>query len=438
MGCVWLFVKLLAPNDNSKNQIFLANDPSELSMLPSGSPVLVPGKSAKHGSRGEWITHFPLNFAWLTHEGQQNVAGARFIFYPQYPEVRLSGLLRGASDSPSELLDPTKRGREPGRILLIGINPSEQQLYAVLLASNSKASIDVLKSLERMGTRPIQSWAIGASSTVDSRVALLQQLCRIRRSDWISGKRLTRDGVESYNASNGGGYTLEAELGIRPNGYAEPDFLDWEVKQHGVGDFGAPKTSAVTLFTPEPDGGVYVEDGVEAFLSRWGKRSSRLDRIDFAFRHKVGARHQHSGLTLQIDGYDRSEATFDVNGRVSLVGDNDQVAASWSFLKLLEHWKRKHSRAVYVPSMTRTVTLEGETRRQYRYSSTVELGEGTLFALFLDQLDRGNVVYDPGIHKTLGLAAKKRNQFRIQSQNLSSLYTSYSKCEACAPLSETC
>ncbi|MEO0062747.1 MAG: hypothetical protein RLZZ08_1307, partial [Pseudomonadota bacterium] len=32
-------------------------------------------------------------------------------------------------------------------------------------------------------------------------------------------------------------YTLEAELGITPNGIAEPDFQGWEVKQYGVRDF---------------------------------------------------------------------------------------------------------------------------------------------------------------------------------------------------------
>jgi hypothetical protein len=38
-------------------------------------------------------------------------------------------------------------------------------------------------------------------------------------------------------APNCGGYTLEAELGITPNGYSEPDFLGWEVKQFGVANF---------------------------------------------------------------------------------------------------------------------------------------------------------------------------------------------------------
>ncbi len=30
---------------------------------------------------------------------------------------------------------------------------------------------------------------------------------------------------------------LEAELGVTPNGYSEPDFMGWEIKQFGVKKF---------------------------------------------------------------------------------------------------------------------------------------------------------------------------------------------------------
>lgn len=64
---------------------------------------------------------------------------------------------------------------------------------------------------------------------------------------------------------------LEAELGIAPNGYAEPDFMGWEVKQYSVRDFVhfRPK-SPVTLMTPEPTGGIYQNEGVAEFLKRLG------------------------------------------------------------------------------------------------------------------------------------------------------------------------
>jgi hypothetical protein len=41
---------------------------------------------------------------------------------------------------------------------------------------------------------------------------------------------LKSDGrVLPCNASNCGGNTLEAELGVAQNGYAEPDFMGWDI-----------------------------------------------------------------------------------------------------------------------------------------------------------------------------------------------------------------
>src|SRR3546814_10709373 len=73
-------------------------------------------------------------------------------------------------------------------------------------------------------------------------------------------------------------FTLEAELGITPNGYAEPDFMGWEIKQYGVRDFVSfrPK-SPVTLMTPEPTGGVYRTEGVAAFMKRFGYPGQRSE-----------------------------------------------------------------------------------------------------------------------------------------------------------------
>ena len=53
---------------------------------------------------------------------------------------------------------------------------------------------------------------------------LILQLKRIHELGWIKSRRL--DSYGSYMAcesSNCGGYTLEAELGIIPNGRSEPD-----------------------------------------------------------------------------------------------------------------------------------------------------------------------------------------------------------------------
>ena len=56
------------------------------------------------------------------------------------------------------------------------------------------------------------------------------------------------------------------------------------------------------------------------------------------------------------------------------------------------------------------------------------LGNSTDFTLFLCQIAKGNIYYDPGIKLELAIdgkrkqAIKRRSQFRIKSGNLTALY----------------
>lgn len=76
-------------------------------------------------------------------------------------------------------------------------------------------------------------------------------------------------------------------------------------------------------------------------------------------------------------------------GGVLLVLGKGQVAASWSFAKLLSHWQEKHAYAAYIPSLKR------ELPAAYWYGSTVRLGEGTDFLRFLRAMAAGAAYYDP-------------------------------------------
>jgi hypothetical protein len=130
---------------------------------------------------------------------------------------------------------------------------------------------------------------------------------------------------------------------------------------------------------------------------------------------------------MKVNGFSSGDKTFDASGGIELVSVDERVAASWSFEKLLQHWKRKHSNAVYVPSVSRYVTHKSETIRQYMYGANVHLGVDTTFVKFLDSLLNRELFYDPGIHMTPGVETKKRNQFRVSSRNLSSLYENFSE-----------
>lgn len=216
---------------------------------------------------------------------------------------------------------------------------------------------------------------------------------------------------------------MEAELGIPKNSKAEPDFLGWEVKQHSVPCFDRLEAGTITLLTPEPDGGFYRERGPEEFVHKFGyaDKLERADRLNFGGLHRVGERHAATKLTMMLTGYDAVRRRItEATGCLALVSDTGEVAAAWSFGKILEHWSRKHTRAVYVPSKCRT-----EPRRQYAYGHKVRLAERTDSLRLLAALAAGAVYYDPGIkleHASTQPAVKRRNQFRVASKNIGVLY----------------
>ena len=99
-GCNEIYVKKLAPNDNSKNQVYFGGNFEILNVLPISNITTV-----EAGDWGRERFKASLNFAWLTDEGNLSPANhAQLILYPKYPEVRFSGFLKGSRNAPSELM----------------------------------------------------------------------------------------------------------------------------------------------------------------------------------------------------------------------------------------------------------------------------------------------------------------------------------------------
>jgi len=219
-------------------------------------------------------------------------------------------------------------------------------------------------------------------------------------------------------------------LDIVPNGFSEPDYLGWEVKQFGVSRFPSVGAKPTTLMTPEPNGGFYVERGAIEFVRNYGYRdkSGKDDRFNFGGKHVINKKHNLTGLTLNLIGFDPEKSIItDADGAVILSDGSDNIAASWSFAKLMDHWKRKHSQAVYVPSMSRKNIDLGLV--EYCYGNRIELGEGTTFELILSAMQLGSVFYDPGIKlenaSSQRPAIKRRSQFRVNHKELPNLYKKY-------------
>lgn len=425
-GVKKLYCKQLAPNDNSKNQPYFGGDLSSLNILPTGPVELATSVSKKPGVAGRKIFKAPLSLSWLTPGGEEAPApAAQLILYPQYPEVRFSGYLKGATVDVGEWMDPGKSGRAPGRCLFLGVR-QDGLILAYLGVPHSTLSKQLAERQAQLNRTGV-FLELPIAGTRDTHKELLQTLRAIYRLGWVKSHRLdARGNALPCNSPNCGGYTLEALLGVRPNGYAEPDYLGWEIKQYGVRAFESVVSKAITLLTPEPDGGFYTTAGAEAFLRRFGYRDQkgRDDRINFGGIHRFGAVAPLTSLTLALPGFDaQTGAITDPAGGVALISDSGEITAQWSYHKLINHWKTKHNRAVYVPSMVRT---EGE--RSYRYGNKILLCTGTDFYRFLNALVAGAVYYDPGI-KMEGASSpvpviKRRSQFRAKAAAIGALYES--------------
>lgn len=423
-GVERLFLKRLAPNDNYKNQIYLGGELSVLRVIPTGKLTLARSASGKPGERGRQILKSRVLWSWLDATGCAHPApNAQLVLYPQYPEVRFSGFLQGCGIPLGKWLDPARDGRLPGRILLIGVGRDGQAFgHLVVPGSVLARQLESSKELDTFGALTELEFLAG-----DNLARLLAELKRIHLLGWITGKRIGRDGNSlPCNSRNCGGYTLEAELGISPNGLAEPDYLGWEVKSFTVDNFEKLHSHTITLMTPEPDGGLYRTAGPEAFIRKFGYPdvSGKEDRINFGGVHRFGEKHGRTGLTLTLTEYDFETSKIrDVSGGLALFSGT-QCAASWSFRKLIEHWKRKHDKAAYVANQS-----EIGPPRRYSYANAVNLGQGAEFTRFLAAFTRGTLYYDPGLKleraSTEAPRMKRRNQFRVRMGDLTSLYGNF-------------
>ena len=90
-----IYYKLLSPNDNSKNQPYLAGHLTDLGFIPTGEISESKSTSNKTSNPKRQIKYtVDLDYSWLSPEGEVYPApNAKLIYYPQYPEVRLSGFV---------------------------------------------------------------------------------------------------------------------------------------------------------------------------------------------------------------------------------------------------------------------------------------------------------------------------------------------------------
>jgi hypothetical protein len=421
LGAEHIYCKFLAENDNTKQQIYLGGSFEVLKLLRYGEI-----RAESGGRRPNFKA--PLTLDWVSATGLSAPApGAQLILYPDYPEVRLSGFLRGCPLAPSIYLQPIPaidrqcNNGPDGRVLFFGVTPDK--VLTALATTGSSLALETKQGNFRSAL--FQSDVlreIPLTSAKNTKELLFNKLREIIYADnpWHPSMRLDKNGVlRAYKAKNGGGYTLEALFDIIPNGRSAPDYMGWEIKAYS--------SSRVTLMTPEPNAGFYGEYGVEAFLRRYGRHVGE-DTLYFTGAHYANEVCITTGKKLEITGFNAvTGKIIDVEGGVKLIDAHGTTSAEWSFSGLIEHWGRKHAAAIYVPYIK-----SSNSPPEFRYENPVLVGEGTDFELFLRALAAKHIVYDPGPKlenaSTLNSKTKARSQFRINTKNLKEIYYKFEHC----------
>ena len=131
---------------------------------------------------------------------------------------------------------------------------------------------------------------------------------------------------------------------------------------------------------------------------------------------RIGQINEKKGFDLRINGFDNLKNKF-LSDQIFVglyrIRDN-KLVASWSGQKLLEHWIKKHSEALYVQYESRYITNQsGKKEQQYLYNGKCLYGKGTSIINFFNALAQSLVVYDPADEIYENGTPKSRSQWRV-------------------------
>lgn len=409
------YVKLLSTKqDNDKNQIYLGGGLDGVTNLfPATIEVRsASGSTAKRKSAvGKPKLEARVDFAWLGANGARyNAPNTRIIDYFQYPEVRMSGFLNGCEAGP-DALRRRLLGEFGQRILVMG-TASDGKVVGVVLTERDDPLVADFPDLPLVAKRGVlRVLMVDGEAGAEPAELLRHELSAIVRGGWHSS-RINRGGrIEPFTGAQGGGYTLEALLGVEANAKKAPDRHGFEIKSFSG--------SRISLMTPTPDLGFQGAHNFREFMERYGHPAVNGDGSRrFTGLHKSGTVNAKTGLELRLTGYDRENDKFGDTAGVTVQlyhAETDEVAAAWSLEKLANCWNAKHANALYITFKSR----EGDGGlAEYQYSPTWVQGRGTDVWRLLRAIDRGIVFYDPADTIYSDNRAKVRPQWRINSSQL--------------------
>ncbi|MEK6424343.1 MAG: MvaI/BcnI family restriction endonuclease [Burkholderia gladioli] len=418
-------LKILPKNANDKNQIYIASDFGILYDIFSLTiSERGPSTSLKDGPQlDRQIPEASFDdFAWVKQDGTIIPAKrVKAIIYPQYPEARLSGLQTIDNEIPASLsITFTKSESYQRRLLVLGKTPNGGcRAFVFWEISDSLAQeISNLPGFPRSSVcKQLIIENDNASKLEKLLIPVLGNPLRGCRLD-VFGNTIPFTGTQVC------GYTLEHALNIVPNAGKEGDLYGIELKTH--------TQLKITLFTPEPDLGLYADD-FTAFMKKYGYVDSegnyRLTGI-----HRANVKSSKSGLTMRMReyGFDENESwvskpynpdtplTSKLDAiEVTLEDSSGFIAAGWSLQRLMNSWGVKHNEAVYIHANKETNPDSEEFSSGFEYlvtfSRDVMWCKQTSAEKMLKAIFDGIIFLDPAPKLNIkeSSKSKRRAQWRV-------------------------
>ena len=428
-SCHLALIKKIPPNANDKNQVYFHSDFSLLNAyfdLNISERGLSKSTTKRSSKPGKAIPQAAFNqFYWC--DNRQNLHQAKnckAIVYAQYPESRLSGFLTQSNEMPRTMsIDYVKRPDRLDRYLVLGAR-TDGAAVALMLVAPSGTFVSEFKALDYSLNSTICK-VVHFSDISQTNSAKLEAILRHKvAGKTLTGCRYDKSGTTiPFTGTQVHGYTLEHACGITPNSDKNGDIFGIELKC-----FTRKK---LTLFTPEPDGGLYNES-FKDFMTKYGYLKDNCYR--FTGLHRANIQNCKTGLTLKIYWWDRINKDEFIKKAydpeillakqmreldVVLEDDMGNIAASWSLERLMGCWGAKHNEVVYVPAFktdnSNVTELEKGYKFQISFSENVLWCRNTTAERLLQAIDSGLVYLDPApkYSKDDPSLNKRRSQWRV-------------------------
>ena len=436
-----MLLKLLPKNANDKNQVYLLRSLIDLhatfDMTISEREASTSSTKAR-SKPGDCIPEAIFtDFKWVDSDKQLlRARNVKAIVYTQYPEVRLSGFTTDKGTMPASLsVNYTQQYPNAKRLLVLGRTPEGGCLAFMFVGFDDHLERQIAALPGFNGSRVCK-----VSSIQKNHIGQLFELLRTRVIGHAhSGFRLNTMGERiAFDGTQVCGYTLEGLLGITPNSSKDGDFNGIELKVH--------TTPRVTLFTTEPDFGLYAEN-FELMIKTYGYESaSTPGEWRFTGIHRANIPCAKTGLTLRVREYrpvdpenpksdwirdefgervpftyqPKTSLTSKINAvEVVLIDEVGVVAAGWSLERLMNNWGAKHNQAVYLAAKktrnTNTLDFDNGFTYEITFSPEIIFCYKTSAEMLLKALAMGMIHLDPG-HKFVQhdrSKNKRRCQWRV-------------------------